>query len=232
MNHNHGDIHIETPKGSKIVEFKATPGLSRRDFIMAGALISAGALGIGNAQAQTPPVGAPVAKTSSSKISVGMLPVNENDRKYMKMALAEMRRAGVVEKTGGPFGAVVVHNGVILSASGNSVMKDKDPTAHAEVNAIRAACRKAGTVDLSGAVLYSSCECCPLCYATAYWARISKVFYAAAWTDYQDIFDDLAMNLDMKKPYSERLLAPQQIMQAEAQQIWKEFRELPDGARY
>ncbi|MGJ0510139.1 MAG: nucleoside deaminase [Methylocystis sp.] len=76
--------------------------------------------------------------------------------------------------TGGPFGALVVLDGKVLGASGNSVMRDKDPSAHAEVNAIRMACRAVGSRNIPGAVLYSSCEPCPMCYSIAYWARIGR----------------------------------------------------------
>jgi guanine deaminase len=80
--------------------------------------------------------------------------------------------------------------------------------------------------------MYSSCECCPMCYATSYWARISKIYYAASWSDYDDIFDDTNINVDLSKPYSERQLAPEQLLREEAQAVWQEFREMPDGARY
>lgn len=150
----------------------------------------------------------------------------------MRQAIRLMRQAGVVDKTGGPFGAVVVREGQIVAASGNSVMRDNDPSAHAEVNAIRAACRKLGSPNIHGAVLYSSCEPCPMCYSTAYWARISKIYYAASWTDYADLFDDSNISQDMAKPYPERTVALQQILQVDAQQVWLEFRKLPDRARY
>lgn len=158
--------------------------------------------------------------------------INENDKQHMRRAIQLMREAGVVTKTGGPFGAVIVKDGEIVASSGNSVIRDNDPTAHAEVNAIRMACKKLNTFDLSGAVLYSSCECCPMCYATSYWARISKIYYAASWSDYDDIFDDTNINVDLSKPYSERQLAPEQLLREEAQAVWKEFKEMPDGARY
>lgn len=156
----------------------------------------------------------------------------EQDREYMRLAIEIMRHAGVVDRTGGPFGAVIVRGGQVLAGAGNSVIRDNDPTAHAEVNAIRDACRKLGNYDLSGAVLYSSCECCPMCYASAYWARIDKVFYAAAWNDYEDLFDDARISLDIAKSYAERLLTPQQLMREEALEVWREFRTLPNGARY
>jgi len=157
---------------------------------------------------------------------------NETDKQHMRKAIQMMREAGVNTKTGGPFGAVIVKDGEIIAASGNSVIRDNDPTAHAEVNAIRMACKNLGTFDLSGAVMYSSCECCPMCYSTSYWARISKIYYAASWSDYDDIFDDSNINVDIAKPYAERQLAPEQILQEEAQAVWQEFREMPNGARY
>lgn len=156
----------------------------------------------------------------------------ELDLRMMRQAIRLMRNAGVVEKTGGPFGAVIAKDGRVIAASGNSVVKDLDPSAHAEVNAIRAACKVLGTWDLSGCVMYTSCECCPMCYATAYWAGIRKVFYAAAWSDYSDLFSDEAINSDMQKSRDGREIRLTQILEDEACAVWKEFRLLPDGARY
>ena len=150
----------------------------------------------------------------------------------MRQAIGLMRQAGVVDRTGGPFGAVIVRDGQVLAASGNSVLRDSDPSAHAEVNAIRAACKKAGSPNIKGAVMYTSCECCPMCYATAYWARIDKIYYAAAWTDYADLFDDSNIATDMKRPYAERTVKLGQIMQADAQKVWLEYRNLPQKTRY
>jgi guanine deaminase len=157
---------------------------------------------------------------------------SEADQAFMRQAIAEMRRAGILERTGGPFGAVIVRDGRVLAATGNSVLRDNDPSAHAEMNAIRAACRAAGSPHLPGAVLYSSCEPCPMCYATAYWARIDRIYYAAGWDDYADLFDDLAINRDLACPYPERAVPLQQFERAGAQAVWQEFRALPDRAWY
>jgi tRNA(Arg) A34 adenosine deaminase TadA len=156
----------------------------------------------------------------------------DQDRKFMSQAVELMRKAGVVEKTGGPFGAVVVMNGEVLSSSGNSVLRDNDPSAHAEVNAIRIACKKAGSPHIRGATLFSSCEPCPMCYSTAYWARVGKIYYAASWTDYADLFDDSNISQDMKQPYAKRTVRVAQLMRGDAQKVWLEYRNLPSKTRY
>jgi guanine deaminase len=84
-----------------------------------------------------------------------------------------------VEDGGGPFGALVVRDGALLAEGQNRVTRDSDPTAHAEVQAIRAACRAIGDFSLAGATLYTSCEPCPLCLSAALWARVARVVYAA-----------------------------------------------------
>ena len=217
MNSKHDDTsnQSESLLGLNADEFRV---VTRREFLTIGTAAIAGIYLTGSEA---------IAKTADSPSNV-----TDQDRKHMRHAIRLMRQAGVIDKTGGPFGAVIVLNGQVLAATGNSVLKDKDPSAHAEVNAIREACRKIDSHDLSGAVLYSSCELCPMCYATAYLARISKVFYAAAWADYDDLFDDLVASNDMAKPYPKRKLTPQQILRTEGQQVWQEFRKLPDGARY
>jgi tRNA(Arg) A34 adenosine deaminase TadA len=154
------------------------------------------------------------------------------DEAFMRLAIARARRAGIVERTGGPFGAVIVRNGEVLADEGNSVLRDRDPTAHAEMNAIRAACRLVGSHELAGATLYASSECCPMCYAAARWARIAKIFHAAAWDDYGDLFDDRDIHADIVKPHPQRRLAPERILADESRAVWEEFRRLPDGARY
>lgn len=156
----------------------------------------------------------------------------DQDRAHMRDAIALMRKAGVVDKTGGPFGCVIVRDGEVLAASGNSVLRDNDPSAHAEVNAIRAACKKVGAPNIKGAIMYTSCECCPMCYATAYWARVSKIYYAASWTDYADLFDDSNIAQDMKRPYAKRTVQVAPLLRDEAQKVWLEFRKMPDRAKY
>jgi guanine deaminase len=201
--------------------FASARVIHRRYFLAAGAGIAAASFAGSEAFAKT-------ARTKAAKQPA----ITEQDRQHMAQAIQTMRQAGVVDKTGGPFGAVVVRDGEVLAVSGNSVLRDNDPSAHAEVNAIRMACKKVGAPNLRGATLFTSCECCPMCYATAYWARIGKIYYAAAWTDYADLFDDSNISIDMKKPYAQRVLHPEQMMQADAQKVWLEFRKMPDRARY
>ena len=186
----------------------------RRQFLAAGAALMA-----------TASAGEALAATTVATAT-------EKDRDHMRHAIELMRKAGVLEKTGGPFGCVIVRDGQVLAATGNSVLRDNDPSAHAEVNAIRAACKKVNAPNLKGAVMYTSCEPCPMCYSTAYWARISRIYYAAAWTDYADLFDDSNISMDMKKSYAERAVPVEPLLRDEAQKVWLEFRKMPDGAKY
>ncbi|QUS40188.1 nucleoside deaminase [Tardiphaga alba] len=197
--------------------FASARVVHRRQFL------AAGAGGVIAASAGTEAFAKPASPVASG---------TEEDKKFMAQAIEQMRKAGVVERTGGPFGAVIVRNGEVLAVTGNSVLRDNDPSAHAEVNAIRAACKKVGAPNLKGATMYTSCECCPMCYATAYWARLDRIVFAAAWTDYADLFDDSNISADMKLPYSKRKLKIAQVSQADAQKVWQEFRKLPDRAKY
>ena len=123
--------------------------------------------------------------------------VDENDRKFLLRAI-EIAEEGIL-KGGGPFGAVVAKNGEKVSESYNEVVNSCDPTAHAEILAIRKACRNLDTHDLSGCIIYSSCEPCPMCLGAIYWAGIKYVFYAsdrqdAAGAGFSDelIYNELA----------------------------------------
>jgi len=115
----------------------------------------------------------------------------ETDRAHLQAAVD--LAAGNVADGGGPFGALVVLDGTVVATGQNRVTRDVDPTAHAEVQAIRAACRRLGTFSLAGATLYSSCEPCPMCLASALWARVDRVLFAADRYDAaRGGFDDLA----------------------------------------
>lgn len=122
---------------------------------------------------------------------------------FMREALALAREN--IRKGGGPFAAIIVKDGKEIARTGNTVTLSNDPTAHAEVNAIREACRKLGTFNLAGCEIYSSCEPCPMCLSAIYWAGISKIYMSASRFDAVDAgFDDQFLYDEMVKPYEER----------------------------
>lgn len=107
--------------------------------------------------------------------------ITPEDVKYIKMAC--QLASDNIDKGGGPFGAVIVKNGEVLATGCNSVTIDNDPTAHAEVNAIRKACKLVNNFNLEGCVIYSSCEPCPMCLSSLYWAGVSRIYYANTQND-------------------------------------------------
>ncbi len=110
-----------------------------------------------------------------------------------------------VENNGGPFGAVIVKDGKIISKMANRVTQNNDPTAHAEVNAIREACKVLNTFDLSGCEIYTSCEPCPMCLGAIYWARLDKIYFGNTKADAKNIgFDDSFIYEEIEKPLPER----------------------------
>lgn len=124
------------------------------------------------------------------------------DREIMQRAIDLATES--VRKGGGPFGAVVVKDGKVIAESANSVTPDNDPTAHAEVNAIRLACKKLGTFMLDGCEIYASCEPCPMCLGAIYWAHITKIYYAgnradAAKAGFDDDFIYREININPEK---------------------------------
>ena len=131
------------------------------------------------------------------------------DKKFMLEAIRVANEN--IENEGGPFGAVIVKNGEIIAASGNSVTIDNDPTAHAEVNTIRKACKRLGTFNLEGCEIYSSCEPCPMCLSAIYWAHIDKLYYATTKDDAASIgFDDSFIYHELTlKPEDRRVHAEQ-----------------------
>jgi guanine deaminase len=142
-----------------------------------------------------------------------------------ELQLAFMRRAialateNVRLGRGGPFGAVIVRDGEILAEAANSVTLTNDPTAHAEVNAIREACRKLGVFSLKSCVLYTSCEPCPMCLAAIYWAHIDRIYYGSTSEDTTRIgFDDAFLYRELTLPRNERSIPAEQLLHAEAQE--------------
>lgn len=142
-------------------------------------------------------------------------------KNFMRLAIAVSER-NVAESLGGPFGAVVVKDGKIVAKSGNKVTTTNDPTAHAEVSAIRIACKKLKTFDLSGCVIYTSCEPCPMCLSAIYWSRIKIIYYANTKADAAHIgFDDQFIYEELDKPMEKRLIPVNQLLREEAQQAFK-----------
>ncbi len=138
-----------------------------------------------------------------------------------------------VERGGGPFGAVIVKDGEIVAGSSNRVTIDNDPTAHAEVNTIREACRKLRTFDLSGCTIYTSCEPCPMCLGAIYWARIGKIFYGNTRKDARDIqFADDFIYEELERPLSERTVPIVPLLRAEALHTFRLWTEKTDKTEY
>jgi tRNA(Arg) A34 adenosine deaminase TadA len=127
----------------------------------------------------------------------------------------------VVTGAGGPFAALIVKDGVIVAEAANTVTATNDPTAHGEVNAIRAACKALGTFTLAGCELYTSCEPCPMCLAACYWARIDAIYYGSSAADAARAgFDDAFLYEEFRKDQAARTLPATQMVSEEA---WASF---------
>jgi guanine deaminase len=153
-------------------------------------------------------------------------------REFMERAIA-LSRKNVESGAGGPFGAVIVLNGKIVGEGCNNVTSSNDPTAHAEVMAIRQACKGLNQFELSGAEIYTSCEPCPMCLSAIYWARIAKIYFANTKKDAADIsFDDDFLYQEIPKDRSQRSIPMFQTMHEEALEVFRLWEEKPDKIRY
>ncbi len=160
-----------------------------------------------------------------------MMNITEQDKAFMREAIRLASES--VKQGGGPFGAVVVKDGKIVAGSSNRVTLDNDPTAHAEVNAIRKACRVLGTFDLSGCTLYTSCEPCPMCLGAIYWAHIDRIYYGNTRKDARDIeFADDFIYDEMGKPLAERTVPIIPMLRDEAQESFRLWTEKADKTEY
>lgn len=154
------------------------------------------------------------------------------NEKFMKRAI-ELARFHMLKGDGGPFGAVIVKDGKIIAEGWNRVTSTNDPTAHAEVCAIREACGKLQNFDLSGAELYTSCEPCPMCLSAVYWARLSRVFYAGTREDAAlHQFDDDFIYQEIPKAIEDRSIPMQQMLRKEAQAVFDEWDQKIDKVDY
>ena len=134
---------------------------------------------------------------------------------------------------GGPFGAVIAKDGEVIATGVNRVTANNDPTAHAEVSAIRAACQKVKNFKLDGCVVYSSCEPCPMCLSALYWAGVSKIYYANTKDDAKAIdFDDSFIYEQLSLERDERSIASEQMMRDEAMKAFEMWRDKEDKTEY
>jgi tRNA(Arg) A34 adenosine deaminase TadA len=146
--------------------------------------------------------------------------LNEGQSKFMRQAI-QLATENVRGGRGGPFGAVVVRDGVVLATGTNQVTALSDPTAHAEVVAIRSACQTLGQFQLRGCDVYTSCEPCPMCLAALYWSRCRAIYYGNSAGDAAKIgFNDSFLYDEVKKPLNERTIPIQRMMADEA---WESF---------
>jgi tRNA(Arg) A34 adenosine deaminase TadA len=149
-------------------------------------------------------------------------------REAIRLSLDTMRQG-----LGGPFGAVVVKGGRIIGSGGNRVTSANDPTAHAEIVALREACRSLGTFRLEGCELYASCEPCPMCLSAIYWARLDRVFYANTRADAAAAaFDDEFLYREVGLPITSRKLPMKQLLREEALPAFAEWAAKPDKVAY
>ena len=154
------------------------------------------------------------------------------DEKFMRLAI-ELAESNVKQMRGGPFGAIIVKDGQLIAASANQVIKSNDPTAHAEIAAIRLACEKLGTIDLQGCTIYSSCEPCPMCLGAIYWARIGTLYFGNTKADAAAAgFDDEHIYREMEKPAAARGLKMIQILPDEAAIAFKLWQESDSKFNY
>ncbi len=147
----------------------------------------------------------------------------QNHEKFMRMAI-QLSEQNVEQGQGGPFGAVIVKEGMVVARSANKVVPQKDPTAHAEISAIRLACKELETHNLEGCVIYTSCEPCPMCLGAIYWSHIDKIYYANTKADAAAIaFDDQFIYKEIGLPLAERKLPAIQLLRDEAQGAFQKW---------
>lgn len=154
------------------------------------------------------------------------------DEKFMREAI-RLSHQGMEAGEGGPFGCVIVKNGEIIGRGNNQVTSSHDPTAHAEMVAIRDACRYLNYFQLDGCEIYSSCEPCPMCLGAIYWARPAKVYYACSRKDAAQInFDDQYIYDELSKELEDRHIPMQQVLQEEALKVFQAWAAKPDKTIY
>ena len=154
------------------------------------------------------------------------------DNRFMARAI-QLSIENVQSGRGGPFGAVVVKDDAVIGEAANQVTATNDPTAHAEVLAIRAACKKLATFDLEGCEIYTSCEPCPMCLGAIYWAHLSRIYFGNSDADASKIgFDDSLIYSEIAQPHSQRKIPMIQTMREQALAAFRAWENKPNKIEY
>ena len=158
--------------------------------------------------------------------------MTKRDEFFMRRAIA-LAEEGMNSNEGGPFGAVVVKDDKIIAEGNNAVTSTNDPTAHAEVVAIRNACKELNSFQLDDCIIYTSCEPCPMCLGAIYWARPKKVFYACDKKDAAEIdFDDQFIYTELDQPIGERSIPFVRLLKEEGKLVFNKWAEKVDKTEY
>jgi tRNA(Arg) A34 adenosine deaminase TadA len=158
--------------------------------------------------------------------------MSDDHEQFMRRAI-ELARKGVDGDLGGPFGCVVVKDGRIIGEGSNEVTSTNDPTAHAEIVAVREACRNLNSFQLEGCVIYTSCEPCPMCLGAIYWARPARLFIAGTREDAAAAgFDDDHIYRELAKPNADRGLRMESLLREEAKLVFQNWVDKPDKIEY
>jgi tRNA(Arg) A34 adenosine deaminase TadA len=158
--------------------------------------------------------------------------MNESDVTFMRRAI-ELARDGVENDHGGPFGCVIVKDGKIVGEGCNEVTSTNDPTAHAEIVAIRSACRTLNSFQLENCIVYTSCEPCPMCLGAIYWSRPDAIFFAGTREDAAAAgFDDELFYCELEKPNEDRQLRMTELLREESQRVFQNWIDKPDKKEY
>lgn len=158
--------------------------------------------------------------------------ITEQDRRYLRQAI-ELARAGMEAGRGGPFGCVIVREEEVVGRGSNGVTSANDPTAHAEIVAIRDACSRLGGYQLTGCTLYASCEPCPMCLGAIYWARPGRVVYAATRQEAAEAgFDDAFIYKELELPVGERKIVMEHLEDEAVEEVFALWKEKGDRRLY
>jgi tRNA(Arg) A34 adenosine deaminase TadA len=158
--------------------------------------------------------------------------MTEQDKEFMRRAI-ELAQKGIDGGQGGPFGAIVVRDGVIIGEGCNQVTSTNDPTAHAEVVAIRAACQNLNSFQLDGCVIYTSCEPCPMCLGAIYWARPLRMYFACNREDAANVgFDDRLIYEEIERPIEDRRIESINFLREEGLRVFENWANKSDKTEY